>query len=113
MKREYSLHAGADFQRVWDGGKSWTHPLIVLRARGNGLNRKRFGFVVGKKIGKAVERNRVKRWMREAVQARLEQLPAGWDLVFIARAKTGVEFGDVDAAVEQILKNARLLASPH
>jgi len=109
LKRTASLPGGEAFQRVWDNGKSWTHSLVVLRARPNGLSHNRFGFVVGKKIGNAVARNRRKRWMREAVRQRAAQLEAGWDLVFIARSKTESAFQDFDRAVGTVIKNARLL----
>ncbi len=49
MNRSFSLRRGADFQRVWDDGKSFSHPLVILRARANGMASCRFGFVAGKK----------------------------------------------------------------
>ncbi len=110
VKRSYSLRR-QDFQSAWDSGKAWTHPLIVLRARANASHSKRFGFVVGKKIGKAVQRNRQKRWMREAVRHRVDSIAPGWDLIFIARAREGVEFKALDAAIEQVLRRARLISS--
>ncbi len=111
MNRSHSLQR-ADFQTVWDTGKAYPHPLIILRARANARAVARFGFVAGKKIGKAVRRNRVKRWMRESVRCRLDQIAPGWDLIFIARACPEVEFKDVDAAIDQVLTRARLYISP-
>ena len=111
MYRAYSLRRD-DFQRVWDSGKSWSHPLIVLRASVNGVETCRFGFVAGKKVGKAVRRNRTKRLLREAVRHRLGNISPGWDIILISR--TGAEqaeFKDVDAAVESILKRGHLLRS--
>ena len=108
MKRAFSLRRD-DFQRVWDSGKSWSHPLIVLRAAANGKASCRFGFVAGKKVGKAVRRNRTKRLLREAVRHRLESISPGWDIILISRA--GAEqaaFKDVDAAVGSVLKRAKL-----
>jgi ribonuclease P protein component len=108
VKRAHSLRRD-DFQRVWDNGKSWTHPLIVLRASANGQASSRFGFVAGKKIGKAVRRNRTKRLLREAVRHRLENISPGWDIILISRAGAEqAEFKDVDAAVEGILRRAKL-----
>jgi ribonuclease P protein component len=109
MNRAYSLRRN-DFQRVWDSGKSWSHPLLILRVAANGKPSNRFGFVAGKKIGKAVQRNRTKRWMREAIRHRLAAINPGWDMILISRA--GAEqagFKDIDAAVESILKRAKLI----
>lgn len=109
MNRAFSLGRG-DFQRVWDGGKSWSHPLIVLRAAANGKGSCRFGFVAGKKVGKAVRRNRSKRLLRDAVRHRLTRISPGWDIIFISRAGSEqAQFHEIDAAVESILKRARLI----
>ena len=110
MNRSLSLHRGAEFQTVWDSSKSWSHPLVILRARANGTEKNRFGFVAGKKVGKAVRRNRAKRLLREAVRHRVTKIEPGWDVIFIARAGTETaEFKAVDAAVEQVLNRAKLI----
>ncbi|MEW5717860.1 MAG: ribonuclease P protein component [Chloroflexota bacterium] len=110
MDRSFSLRRGADFQRVWDDGKSCTHPLVILRVRANGTQTCRFGFVAGKKIGKAVARNRAKRLMRESVRLRLPMLLPGWDLILIARSGAARrEFKEIDAAIENVLRRANLL----
>ena len=109
MKRAFSLRRD-DFQRVWDSGKSWSHPLIVLRASANSQASSRFGFVAGKKVGKAVRRNRTKRLLREAVRHRLETISPGWDIILIYRSGAGqAEYQAVDSAVESVLKRAKLI----
>ena len=113
MKRSFSLRRGADFQRVWDDGKSWSHPLVILRARANGMASCRFGFVAGKKVGKATERNRAKRLMREAARHHLRQLVPGWDLILIARGGAAqAEFKAIDAAITLLLQRAQLIPTP-
>ena len=90
--------------------KSWAHPLLVLYVAPNAGGPTRVGIVVGRRVGKAVARNRVKRRIREAVRARYAALPAGLDLVWIARPDSATaEYAALAAAVEQVLRRARLL----
>jgi ribonuclease P protein component len=113
MKRAFSLRGGAEFQRVWENGKAWSHPLLIVRAYANGTEANRFGFVVGKKVGNAVQRNRVKRLMREAVRHRLDRIAKGWDILLIARRGVdAIEFSVMDTAVESLLLRAHLLKEP-
>ena len=108
MNRSFSLRT-ADFQRVWDDGKSYSHPLVILRARANGMEQCRFGFVAGKKVGKATVRNRVKRLMREAMRQRLPTILSGWDIIVIARSGANqATFQDISAAMETLLQRAKL-----
>ena len=111
MNRSTSLRRD-DFQQVWDKGKSWSHPLIIVRACANGMPRCRFGFVAGKKIGNAVHRNRVKRLMREAVRHHQDGIVPGWDIILISRTGAeNAEFKEIDAAVETLLRRAKLIRS--
>ena len=67
------------------------------------------GFAVGKWVGKATTRNRVKRLLREAMRRRMDRLQSGWDVVVIARSPiVGTEFKQIDSAVESLLRRARL-----
>lgn len=67
-------------------GQRWATPLLALNALPNGLPQSRFGFVVGRRIGKATARNRVRRRLREGVRERLAHILPGYDVVLIARA---------------------------
>ncbi|RLT49424.1 MAG: ribonuclease P protein component [Chloroflexi bacterium] len=80
-----SLRNRADFERVRRTGRSWTHPFAVLVAGANNLPHSRFGFVASRQVGNAVVRNRSKRVLRAAVRATITQVPAGWDVILIAR----------------------------
>ncbi len=110
MKHADSLRRGAEFQQAWESGRAWSHALLILRARTNGTEKNRFGFVVGKKVGKAAQRNRVKRLMREAVRHRRDTLSRGWDIILIARGGADkAEWKDIDAALGNLLERARLI----
>ena len=83
--------------------------MLILAAAPNGRPVSRFGLVASKRIGKAVERNRARRLMRESVRRHLAKIPPGWDCVLIARAPL-VEstWAQVDAAVTQLFQRAHL-----
>jgi ribonuclease P protein component len=113
MQRRHRLTRSKQFQEVRRRGRSWSHPLLVVLALGNNLAYSRFGFLVSKHIGKAVMRNRVKRWMREAVRSRLACVSPGWDVVVIARAPIArADLRMITEALDSLLHQAGLVAPP-
>lgn len=110
VKRAWRLKQKDDVQRVWQEGRAFAHPLVILRVRPNHLPQSRAAFVAGKKLGGAVARNRAKRRLREALRPRFLQIPPGYDLVLIARGNiSSAPFTDITQAVQEVLKRARLL----
>jgi ribonuclease P protein component len=108
MRKEQRLTKDSEFATVAKQGRTWIHKLMLLKTLPNGLEFNRYGFIVSKKVGKAVVRNQVKRRMREV--ARLTPVTPGWDLVFIARSEAAnAEYRDLKAAMELLLRRARLL----
>ena len=81
------LKKPGQFAAVYSGGRSWASGMLVVRKAANGLDISRYGFSVGKRVGGAVVRNRVKRRLREIMRRR--ELKGGWDVVIIARAPSG------------------------
>ena len=82
MQRTYSLKKNAQFKYVYRRGNSGgSHEMVMLYVRANTL---KVGFSVGKKIGCAVQRNRVKRRLRVACAPLLPRMKTGL-YVFIAR----------------------------
>jgi len=65
----------------------------------------RVGFTVPRSVGKAVERNRIKRRMREAVRLQLWKLGPRWDIVFNARrAVLEAPFKDLEREVDRVFR---------
>jgi ribonuclease P protein component len=98
----------ADFQRVYAEAKkrrstymSWF--LAPQAERGT----PRVGLTVGKVLGKAHERNRIKRRMRDVLRRHVNQLPAGCDLVLHPhRSVLTLEFSKLEAEILRILQQA-------
>jgi ribonuclease P protein component len=110
LKKPYRLTQSARFLEIKRKGESSAHPLVILTKLPNGLPVSRFGFVVSRRMGKAVERNRAKRLMREAIRLRLPTLVSGYDVVLIARLQMrGAAFGDVDQAIARLTQRAGLV----
>ena len=112
MRKRNHLRANADFKRVRRQGRAFVHRLLVLAVLPNDLEHSRFGFVVGRRIGKAVKRNRVRRRMRESVRLRLQrgEIAAGWDVVLVARPPIrDASFQQVDKAIGLMLRQAGIL----
>jgi ribonuclease P protein component len=86
--RRRRLSRSAEFERVYRQGRSKGNRFLVLYAfpREEGEEGgPRLGLSVSKRVGGAVERNRVKRVLREAFWAEAERLPEGSDYVVVAR----------------------------
>ena len=113
MQKHLGLRSDEDFRRARQQGRSFATPLVVLYARRSGTDRVRVGFVVGKRLGKATVRNRVKRRLREAVRLIVPHLAPGWDLVFVARgAAPMATFADLRQAVLDVLQRAGVYVGP-
>ena len=110
MQQRFRLTGDKRFDQIHREGRSAANHFLVIRVLPNGLDQNRFGFLVNKRIGGAVTRNRVKRRLREAV--RQTPLAKGWDAVFIARR--GVEvasYQQLKWATDNLFRRTKLMVS--
>ncbi len=109
MQRQQRLRHRRDFAAVYRSGRSYAHGPLALRIRPNPeTERPRFGFAVGKRLGGAVARNRIKRRLREAI--RLSGARGGVDVVVIARNSAGnASYQELHRSIMVLLVRAGLL----
>ena len=113
------LRKHADYQRAYAASRkrqsasmSWflapqSHPVTVAEP----LPGPRVGLTAGKVLGKAHERNRIKRRMKEALRRHLDLLPSGCDLILHPRrAVLTMDFKKLEAEIVRILQQAKIEA---
>lgn len=109
MEFSVSLKLNHIFRRLYKSD-AVANGYLVLYARKNHTATNRVGFTVGKKLGKAVVRNRVRRRLREVYRLNESAVLPGYDIVVVARSKCiDAEFSKLTAAYLHLAKKAGLL----
>lgn len=97
FSRPQRLTARREFVEVYDRGRRTSTPCFALFAVRNAFGHPRLGLTVSRKYGGAVERNRVKRRLREIFRLHREILTAAIDVVVNVRAPAAsASFGQLE-----------------
>ena len=81
---------------------------MVVRFVPNGRDHDRFGISTGRRLGGAVQRNRVRRRLREILRRMPNDTGQGWDILIVARpAALDASFHDLRTALERLLRSVR------
>ena len=89
MKRAVTLKENYEFRRMYQRGASAAGKTMVVYCRKNKLGHNRLGLTASTKLGHAVVRNRCRRRLREVFRLNGPQLRQGWDIILVARGRTG------------------------
>jgi ribonuclease P protein component len=92
-RKRRRLSRSGEFDRVYREGSSHANRFLVVYSFPRSeeeADELRLGVSVGRKVGGAVERNRIKRALREAFWSLEDELPAGHDFVLVARTDIAV-----------------------
>ena len=103
MRFSGSLKLNHIFRRLYSSS-GYANAYLVLYARKNRTGENRVGITVGKKLGKAHIRNRIRRRLREVYRLNEDKFLPGWDIVVVGRAKA------LDAPFEKLTKSYLSLA---
>jgi ribonuclease P protein component len=119
LPKSHRLRNRRDFQRVYQHGRQFRSPLIALYAMPRPAPRStrdtaaevalgpRVGISVSKKVGGAVQRNRVKRRLREACRRVIPDLAGSIDFVLVAApAGLAADWNGLVGVVEELMLRA-------
>src|SRR5438876_10560050 len=109
LPRSNRLTQARAFQALYRRGRRWEHGIVALHLLPRAPGDVRFGIVAGKKVGGAVQRNRVRRLLREAIRRFLPEIRRGAHGVWVARpAAAEASFTAVEQAVRELMERARV-----
>ena len=111
MKFSSALKLNHIFRRLY-ASPAQANGYLVLYARRNRTAQNRVGVTVGKKLGHAVVRNRVRRRLREVYRLNEAKFAPGWDIVVVARSRCiTADFQKLTQAYLSLAEKAGILRS--
>ncbi|KGX85680.1 ribonuclease P protein component [Pontibacillus litoralis] len=112
MKKQNRIKKNEEFQAVFKHGKSFANRQLVLYyLQKENQHHFRIGLSVNKRIGNAVMRNQVKRYLRQAFHELEPSVDPSYDLVIIARKPTNqMDYFQLKNSLTHLLKKTNLLA---
>ena len=111
MKKQFRIKKNKEFQLAFREGKSFANrQLVIYYLEKTEQAHFRIGLSVGKKIGNAVVRNRIKRYLRKAFQELEADILRPADIVIIARNPTNkMGYEEIKKSLIHLLNKERLL----
>ncbi len=112
MKKAYRVKKNDEFQEVFKKGRSYANrQFVVYFLKKPGQTHFRIGISVSKKLGKAVVRNRIKRYIRQSFLELEDYLKQEYDYIIIARKPAAeMDFFEVKKSLIHVLKLSRVFA---
>lgn len=103
--RRERLTRRSDYLEVYEAGKKQVDPAFICYVHTRIGHGRQFGMAVSRKVGGAVVRNRVKRYLREVYRRHRGQLPNGLCTVVVARpASAGLTYHECERAIRRLLQ---------
>lgn len=111
MNKHQRVKKNAEFQKIFKRGKSFANrQFVVYCFEKEGQEDFRIGLSVSKKIGNAVTRNRIKRYIRQAFLEMKDEVKPNMDYVIIARHQAAtMDFHESKKSLQHVLKIAKMI----
>lgn len=108
-----TLKTNRDFELVFRKGRSASHRDLVVLGRKRRPSGTRVGFCISRKTGKAVQRNRLRRRLKEIVREIEGRLDPKWDLVIVSKqASISLSYSHLRSRLTGLLEKLGVLAPP-
>jgi len=110
LKKQNQLTKDKEFDDVFKNGQSSYDKIMGVKAVANNLDSSRFGILVSVKISKkAVERNRIKRQIREIIRLDLDKIKPSYDVITITLGPIlGKTYQEIEKSVQNHFKKLKL-----
>lgn len=111
LKRLERIKKNQEFQEIFRTGKSFANrELVIYYREKKGQERARIGISVGKRLGNAVLRNRIKRYIRESFNYLKHNLKEEYDIIIIVRKQAiHKTYHEILKSMQHILSRQHLL----
>lgn len=111
LKKQYRIKKNKEFQEIFRTGQSFANrELVIYYRKKNDQKHFRVGISVGKKIGNAVTRNRIKRYIRECFIHLEDNLKQEYDIIIIARNQSVyLSYERLCKSLQHLLRKQKLL----
>jgi ribonuclease P protein component len=111
VKFTTSLKKNYEFKRLYNKGKSAASQCAVVYCKRNGSTENRLGVTVSTKLGGAVQRNRIRRRLKEVYRLNEKTLLSGYNIVIVARMKSRFTgFSELESSVLSLFRKLNLIA---
>jgi len=112
LPKEMRLRAPSDFKKVYKAGTSVANKVLVLYYRKSEGRQSRLGVSISKRVGSAVERNRIKRQLCEIYRRHQSEIRQPHDLVVICRPQVAnLTFQDMEKSFKELLLKSRIVVT--
>jgi len=111
LKQQYRIRLQRDFDRIHNNHKKDGNKDLIIKYSPNNKDISRFAFIISNKISKkAVERNKLRRQMREVIRLKLDNIKPGYDVIFFAKKNLiNQDYKKIESSITHLLQKTGIL----